>query len=355
MSAFHALSTFGVHVKLAQKVKTLPFPPYAFYSHNHYNPGWSLNTHRRLKNVIVMLEWVPGAIAALPAPTPQPDREQQAVLQRALNMFDVRSSGRSLDANGLDDALMALNVPQHERLAAARELGMDEARRSQVAVDVMGKAIASRSVYAMQSGRFYAVLSLPEAEACRAILHSRLGQHPVAEHPATQIAIHSVAYSGLPIDAAMALPQPRGGYQREMIRQALRFVDSEHSFPDQAVDAVLRAEVQRSNTALRHDWYEEVRSSRRRQKVMARSLTDDPFFISSGVAAIFRVRDEFDRLALRATRARVKHLIAARGLHVVDAFRAFNSSHTGQMTCGELWGGKCHVLCHPKWTDSRRS
>lgn len=338
VNAFHPLSSFGVHVKLSQKVKTIPFPSYAYFTHNHYNPGWSLNTHRRLKNIIIMLEWVPGRTSMLPPPS-APDRDHQVMLRRAVDMFDARSSGRSLNEDGLKDAFAAIDLPQHERSAAARELGIDQSGRGEVSADAVCAAIATRSVFAMEYGRYYAMLSLPEAEACRAIMHARLGEHPVAESPAAHVALHSVVYPDQPVDAAMPLPQQRGGYQREMIRQALRFADSEHSFPDHGIDAVLRSGVQHVDQGHRRDWYEEVRSCRRRQKTVSPSIVDDPLFAAAGVTTVFRVKTEYERLALRATKSRVKNLILARGLHVVDAFRAFNSSRTGNC-CGV----HCNIL-----------
>jgi len=99
-------------------------------------------------------------------------------------------------------------------------------------------------------------------------------------------------------------------------------------------------------------WYDEVRRCRRRHQIpgLARGVCDPEgldlsYFVANlpssalGIAVLFTARNEFERLALRCTRSRVTTAISARGLHAIDAFRIFNVSRTGLMTCGELWGG----------------
>ena len=38
---------------------TLSFPDYLHLSKNYFRLGWSLNSHRRLKNLIIVMDWVP--------------------------------------------------------------------------------------------------------------------------------------------------------------------------------------------------------------------------------------------------------------------------------------------------------
>lgn len=39
-------------------------------SRNHYKRSWSLKTFRRIKNVIVLMDWVPDVTALKPEPPP---------------------------------------------------------------------------------------------------------------------------------------------------------------------------------------------------------------------------------------------------------------------------------------------
>ena len=38
----------------------LHLPSYCLVSKNHFNPTWSVKSYRRLKNVMVCLEWIPS-------------------------------------------------------------------------------------------------------------------------------------------------------------------------------------------------------------------------------------------------------------------------------------------------------
>lgn len=39
-------------------------------SRNHYKQSWSFKTFRRIKNVIVLMDWVPDVTALKPEPAP---------------------------------------------------------------------------------------------------------------------------------------------------------------------------------------------------------------------------------------------------------------------------------------------
>ena len=68
----------------------LAFPPYCLVSKNHYNSAWSLKTHRRLKNVMVMLEWIPaeGDLALMMEELPL-SQSQQQMLAKAFKLLDA--------------------------------------------------------------------------------------------------------------------------------------------------------------------------------------------------------------------------------------------------------------------------
>ena len=38
----------------------LTFPRYMVMSQNHYKPSWGTKHYRRLKNIVVYMEWVPN-------------------------------------------------------------------------------------------------------------------------------------------------------------------------------------------------------------------------------------------------------------------------------------------------------
>jgi len=57
------------------------------------------------------------------------------------------------------------------------------------------------------------------------------------------------------------------------------------------------------------------------------------------VSTLFTTPDEVNFLEFKAVVHRIRLHMRAQGLFVFDAFRAFNSSRTGLMTCSELFGG----------------
>ena len=71
---FYGAREFAVHKSLKETLtgvsdrSGLTFPPHLLFSTDHTNPKWRLSSHRRLKNVLVLLEWLPSGAAA-PAPS----------------------------------------------------------------------------------------------------------------------------------------------------------------------------------------------------------------------------------------------------------------------------------------------
>jgi hypothetical protein len=54
---------------------------------------------------------------------------------------------------------------------------------------------------------------------------------------------------------------------------------------------------------------------------------------------VFNTTTEFQFMEFKAVVDRVQWALRERGMLVFDAFRAFNSSNSGLMTCSELYGG----------------
>ena len=60
---FYAASAFGVLSSNLKRPRKLAMPPYMMVSDNHYRgEGWA-NSHRRLKNVIAVMDWIPNTNA----------------------------------------------------------------------------------------------------------------------------------------------------------------------------------------------------------------------------------------------------------------------------------------------------
>ena len=87
------------------------FPPYMFLSQNHYVVGWGLKTHRRLKNIIVLMEWIPsrGGLTWLENTNSTFSSQQEVSLKKAFDMVDVDNSG-SLTREEVKFVLSAVDV-----------------------------------------------------------------------------------------------------------------------------------------------------------------------------------------------------------------------------------------------------
>lgn len=60
--------------------KHMVFPKAMHVSRNHYKQSWSFKTYRRIKNVIVLMDWVPDVTALKPEPTPAGRHVSQSTL-----------------------------------------------------------------------------------------------------------------------------------------------------------------------------------------------------------------------------------------------------------------------------------
>jgi hypothetical protein len=120
-------------------------------------------------------------------------------------------------------------------------------------------------------------------------------------------------------------------YQRDIASACYRFMDSETQFSESALNLLLRG-VQNNPCEKRVSWFLEVRNCRRRsQKAWDRTP----------LAKLFTTQDQYQFLHSRAVRFRIRALIKQRGLFVLDAFRAFNVSGAGVLSCTELYSGVC--------------
>ena len=65
---FFAAKEFVVHRTFLNDNKKggLAFPPHTQLSSDHTHPRWRFTSHRRLKNVIVVMEWLPSVDATAP-------------------------------------------------------------------------------------------------------------------------------------------------------------------------------------------------------------------------------------------------------------------------------------------------
>jgi hypothetical protein len=131
--------------------------------------------------------------------------------------------------------------------------------------------------------------------------------------------------------SAVAIAQVVNPHVHVAVMNIYRFANSETFFSDKALLALFRV-LQRNTMEQRSDWWCDIRGCRRRYQIPVRSK-------AMPIGAIFSFIDEYEFIRHRATIERIRVGLNEKGMLVFDAFRAFNSSHTGLLTNSELYGG----------------
>ena len=334
---FYPVSDFAVFKSLKQMPKPIIFPDNLLISPNYFFRGWSLNTHRRIKNVIVVMEWYPSKeevlietielltrlkkdkIRALTA-------EQETLLRKAFELFDVNNS-QDLDTEEVKAVLRALNAFEED------EQELSDVLRQ---INPQGKAVLSfEDVKRMmtyntfsrnQTGRYWVILSLQEAESVRGWIHLQRFS-PLLKDRTTAIGLRTGSYL---LDGSFSYT-PAHRYQQETSEALLRFIDSDIFYTDPQMDLLLHS-LQINPVLARQEWFDEIRSCRRRQQIP---------WQKTSLTRLFTMADEYQLLVHKARISRISALITKKNMLMMDAFRAFDADRDGRLNCSELYAGIC--------------
>jgi hypothetical protein len=164
---------------------SLSFPSPLLLSRNYYNPAWT--GLRRLKNVIVLLEWTPdtGRLALVSGPEHTAAAElaswQEAAIARAHGLLVCHHSavgsvgGASLSRSGLASAVLA-STGEHADEALLDMLMLqhgDGGISGGMSAQGLRDMLVQGSLRPEHRGRYWVAVSLAEAETLRRVLHLR--------------------------------------------------------------------------------------------------------------------------------------------------------------------------------------
>jgi Ca2+-binding EF-hand superfamily protein len=325
----------------------LAFPPYMLLSQNHLPAKWSTSkTPRRYRNVILVLEWVPDvallreAEAARATGAQALDDEQRRQLKSAFDLFDADGSGH-LSRGELRQVLRALDV--ENRNDAAVEAVFQTADRDKsgsIDFEELCIAFSKRSFYAIEQGRYFVALSLPEAACVRLLLHRSRGTGApvIPGRPGAALALRiagtAAGATGAVLGGCAALeatPEFPGGsfHQREMAMQCWRFFDSDTEYGERQLNMLLRA-LQPNPCEQRATYFDAVRNRRRRRRVA---------WQQTPLARLFVTPNEYHLLRVRAAVARLRAILRRRRMNLQEAFRRIDHDSDGFVTREELFGG----------------
>ena len=360
VNPFYPLKTFSIYSGILQKqVDPLDFPSCMLVSSNYYRSQWRLSSVKRLKNVIVLLEYLPldhhkekkGLLSSMTSSTPpkkssQPDwlADPLAMLDEALQVLDL-DAAHSLTAEYIEDALdclfldrgpasalhptrilkgensipvadfkatvtawylskrMAEITAAEERQATAAAKSEDQQHTDLLGVDLANhheEALAgidspSRSLVSeIEPNRFYAIVTLAEAEYLRSAIH-RLNS-------SVDCPLFALRVPGLlnrPLDVSYPLAKARlvsNPILPLMADQVARFVDCDPSGFTSAQITLLMKTLAHVPYAERKEWYLRNMQCRVRPNKPWQHLSMARMFVSPQEQAEMQLESALDRL-----------------------------------------------------------
>jgi len=268
-------------------------------SNNYYEKGWGLKTHRRLKNVIIIMEFCPSKSMLTEVNEGKSfSVAQEKILSRAFATSDGKMAER-IKVSELKEVLRAVDVigdDEKEKEKFLSNMNLDP--NGTVSFDELKQVLSRKIQNKVQTGRYYVALSLAEAQCMRLAIH---GQHKTPFLPGT--------------DAIVA--------------PSYRFIDSAVNFAPKEVNVLLRV-LQEEQPDERSKFFMEVRSNRRRKQI-------DPN--ATPLKKVFSVQDEHNVLQYRIAVGRITALLKSRGMYARDAFVAFDQNRDGMLSGSELQAG----------------
>merc|ERR1719253_1461550 len=324
--SFFPSSEFSVKNSLFGQASRMKFPDYLYMSNNYFEKGWGLKTHRRLKNVIIIMEFCPSKtmLAEVAASGQSFSVAQEKTLMRAFSASDGKTMER-IKVSEMKEVLRAVDVigdDEKEKEKFLANINLDP--NGTVSFDELKKLLSQKVQYKIQAGRYYVALSLAEAQCMRLAIH---GQHKVPFIPGMDATV-ALRTERACLDVSAGFEEAQT-YQHTTAQACYRFIDSAVNFAPKEVNVLLRA-LQDEIPKDRSEFFMEVRSNRRRKQT-------DPN--ATPLKKVFSVQDEHNVLQYRIAVGRITALLKSQGMYARDAFAAFDHNRDGMLSGSELQGG----------------
>eukprot|EP00475_Leptophrys_vorax_P011553 TRINITY_DN18110_c0_g1_i1.p1 TRINITY_DN18110_c0_g1~~TRINITY_DN18110_c0_g1_i1.p1 ORF type:complete len:972 (-),score=250.87 TRINITY_DN18110_c0_g1_i1:49-2586(-) len=306
------------------KREPITFPGYLHISNNYFDKRWS--GPRRIKNVVMVLEWVPSRAALAPGdPRNTPLTEKQmASFMTTFNLFDRKTSGR----------ITAGDLPNIVRVSTEHRPTRPEIQTVMSEFGTDQTLSAQQFLRLLQSGRFreeqknrrFIALSLAEAETIRRVLHVRLEQEVIPQSD-TALALRCIPADNWIMDQSFNF-EASPAYQKDVSHQSYRFLDCDMYYKDPQIVTLVRS-LEDTRDRERRIFFDRVMGCRRR---MRRKWEETP------VSKVFTTSDQWVLLKQKAMMFRMRETIKTKGLLFYDAFRLFDYNRDGFLSPAELFG-----------------
>lgn len=317
---FYKLENFHLY-----KRRAMNFPDYIMLSRNFFNPKWS--GFRRLKNVIVAMEWIPNTDDATPFEFPLKDYGDVDP-QLATEYLDKTLALVTEHQNGLSPEL----VRELVQLALGGAKGTEQDWKDLHSIkyaETLHRLLSSNFLRKEEQGRYTVSLSLAEAETIRRVMHARKNAgKPFLDSGNTQVCLTMVPSNNAVLDMTEGFRNAATASQRDRAFQCLRFFDSDLHYTEQDINFLLRS-IHVTPPRQRQAFFLQLIQCRRR----ARQRWE-----KTPVSLLFSLSTPYTLLHERAIGLCLRRELSSRDIHLADAYLAFNSSHSGVLSPDELWG-----------------
>lgn len=320
-SPFYALSDLRLP---GTDFTPLRFPPSLLLSRNYFQPvrfTATSTSHRRMKNVIMLLDWAPGssdygrAAASPHEPAEAFNQEAEARLAAAWELLAGGDTEGGISVDELEGLMVGEGLnPDAATLAAHEREG------GQVTFEAARRALAQQRPAEANVGRYLLAVSLEEAEGVRALLH---GLQALEQPLGAALALR---HGEELFEASAGCAADESDQQALAARQCFRLFDCEVNFTPREVTATLRA-VQENLPETRVRWFEAVRACRRRERRDWRAAP---------VARVFHTLDHAQLVQEEAVRHKVAAVLRKNRVHPATFFAQCDMDHDGVLSERDL-------------------
>lgn len=284
-----------------------------------------MKTHRRLKNVIVTMDFVPSqaAIREIAAVGKGFTKEQEETLKRAFMGSDGNATG-TISVTELKEVLRAVDVDVDGEDGDKFFAQLPDIQSRSITFDELKHYLTQRMFYRVQAGRYYVALSLFEAECMRVAIHQQSAL-PLIPGKDTSVAIRTEKTI---LDSTYGYKQAQS-FQDSTSQACFRFLDSQVNYQQRELTLLLRS-LQNNELERRYNFFVEVRSNRRRKQI-------DP--ATTSLSKVFITADEHHLLNFKIASGRITALLKSRGMYPRDAFGAIDRDRDGLLNSEDLRRG----------------
>jgi len=322
---FYPASEFTVKNYMFSKAIGLQFPEYLYMSKNYYDKSWSTKTHRRLKNVIVTMDFCPSRSLLQEVATggKSYSNTQEKMLRRAFTGADGKQKG-TITLEELKEVLRAVDVDVDGEDGARFFEKMPDLQHRPITFEDLKQLMQQRLFNRVQAGRYYVALSLFEAECMRAIMHQQVSL-PLIPGRDAAVALRTERTT---LDSTYGY-QPAQSFQDSTAQSCYRFIDSSMNYQPKELSVLVRA-LQDNDLERRYNFFVEVMSNRRRKQ-------RDPS--TTALSKVFITADEHHLLNYKLAAGRITAMLKSRGMYPRDCFTAIDRDRDGLLNYDDLKRG----------------